>query len=81
MLRNFMSSAQAKIRNESDAIELLRHAWRHLQTSNRLIAQARKNPTDNVVVEGLLILALEHIQKSKSAMEAAGKILRLRRLR
>jgi hypothetical protein len=72
-----MSTAQAPIKNQSDAVELLRHAWRHLQTSNRLIAQARRNPTDNVVVEGLLILALDHIQKSKSAMEGAAKILRL----
>ena len=60
-----------------DALDLLRLAWRHIESSERLIQQARRNPTDNVVVEGLLILALEHAEKSKAALEHAAKLLRV----
>src|SRR2546426_10756018 len=40
-----------------EALDLLRQAWRHIESSKRLLRQARRNATDNVVVEGLLILA------------------------
>jgi hypothetical protein len=62
----------------SEAMTLLREAWRHIQTSERLIGQARRNLTDNVVIEGLLILALEHTAKSKTAVERAAKLLGVR---
>ena len=58
-----------------EALSLLREAWRHLQSSERLIGQARRNPTDRVVIEGLLILALEHAEKSRAAIEHAAKLL------
>lgn len=60
-----------------EAMALLREAWRHIQSSQRLIGQARRNPTDNVVIEGLLILALEHTEKSREAIEHAAKLLRV----
>ncbi len=59
-----------------EVLDLLRVAWRHIEASERLLAQARLNPTDRVVVEGLLILALEHAEKSKAAIEHAAKLWR-----
>lgn len=66
-----------KARPKLEALDLLRVAWRHLEASERLIEQARRNPTDNVVIAGLLILALEHAEKSKAAIEHAAKLLRM----
>ena len=60
-----------------EALDLLRVAWRHIDSSERLLQQARLNPTDRVVIEGLLILALEHAEKSKAALEHAAKLLRV----
>jgi hypothetical protein len=59
-----------------EVVDLLRVAWRHMEASERLMVQARLNPTDRVVIEGLLILALEHAEKSKAAIEHAAKLLR-----
>jgi len=59
----------------AEALELLRESWRCLQTSQRLINQARMNPTDAVVMEGLLILALEHAKKSQAAMKKAVNLI------
>ncbi|MCU1265782.1 MAG: hypothetical protein JWM21_2100 [Acidobacteria bacterium] len=58
-------------------MDLLRVAWRHIEASERLIAQTRLNATDRAVVEGLLILALEHAEKSKAAIEHAAKLSRV----
>ena len=60
-----------------EVVDLLRVAWRQMEASERLIRQARLNPTDRVVIEGLLILALEHAEKSKAAIEHAAKLFRL----
>ena len=59
----------------SEAIELLRESWRCLQTSQRLINQARLNPTDAVVMAGLLVLALEHAKKSQVALKKAADLI------
>jgi len=61
-----------------EVIDLLRLAWRHIEASERLLNQARLNPTDRVVIEGLLILALEHTEKSKAALEHAAKLWRVK---
>ena len=58
-----------------EALDLLRQAWRHIECSKRLLRQARRNATDNVVVEGLLILALEHAEKSQVAIQEAVRLL------
>lgn len=75
--RTMIASKPQRVNQQLEAIDLLREAWRHIGSSERLIWQARKNPTDNVVVEGLLILALEHARKSQAAIERAAKLLRL----
>ena len=66
-----------KARPRLEVLDLLRVAWRHMEASERLLKQARCNPTDNVVIAGLLILALEHAEKSKAAIEHAAKLLRV----
>ena len=58
-----------------EAVSMLREAWRHVQGAERLINQARQNATDFVVIEGLLLLALEHTEKSRTAIERAAKLI------
>ena len=74
------SKPQRASTSHLEALDSLRQAWRHIECSKRLLQQARRNPTDNVVVEGLLILALEHAEKSQAALEHAAKLLRPSRL-
>ena len=71
-----MSTAKSQLNaGTAEALELLRESWRCLQTSQRLINQARLNPTDAVVIEGLLILALEHAKKSQAALKKAVELI------
>lgn len=61
--------------SRQEALASLRKAWTATHQVEKLIQQMLINPNDAVVMEGLLILAAEHVEQAKQALnETAGKI-------
>ncbi len=62
--------------SNDELLTLLRQAWRHAETTQRLIQQAQKQLGTADVLKGLLILASEQADRARTAVERAAKIMR-----